>query len=89
MNKGFMEMEQATIEMYRYGHHVGVDFGSGDWSSTVVVRTDEMGRIDDFRFIESPKPSPIPPIEMGRDILADIKRSMHMACKKKGKGRGK
>ena len=41
------------------------------------------GYIDTFRFIESPKPHPIPRMTKGRDVVADIKAGM--ACKKKGK----
>ena len=42
-----------------------------------------------FRFIEVGNPHRPPAVELGRDIVADIKREMQMACKKKGKGRGK
>jgi hypothetical protein len=48
-----------------------------------------IGFVDSFRFIESPKPRPIPAVELGRDIVADLKREMQMSFKKKGKGGGR
>jgi hypothetical protein len=75
MNKGLMQMERATIEMHR-AMRVPIT-GNPD------IEALEIDGPERIRFIRKrPRRAEV-------DVVADLKREMQMACKKKGKGRGK